>query len=116
MIRLPICGSEKSSLIAESTPITARTASMIPIIPVSYTHLLADTEAEQDEIDAAAAALKTAIDGLKLAEEISTAVLEYALELAENVDTEGVADSVVEIFNDRKAAAQDILELSLIHI
>ena len=72
--------------------------------------VLADTEAEQDEIDAAAAALKTAIDGLKLAEEISTAVLEYALELAENVDTEGVADSVVEIFNDRKAAAQDILE------
>ena len=32
------------------------------------------------------------------------------MKLAENVDTEGVVDSVVEIFNDRKAAAQDILE------
>ena len=42
--------------------------------------------------------------------QVSTAVLEYALELAESVDTEGVIDSVVEIFNDRKAAAQDILE------
>ena len=42
--------------------------------------------------------------------DISTAVLEYALELAENVDTEGVIDSVVEIFNNAKAAAQDILD------
>ena len=42
--------------------------------------------------------------------DISTAVLEYALELAENADTEGVIDSVVEIFNNAKAAAQDILE------
>ena len=72
--------------------------------------VLADAEADQEEVDNAAAALQAAIDGLKLAEEISTAVLEYALKLAENVDTEGVADSVVEIFNDRKAAAQDILE------
>ena len=44
------------------------------------------------------------------AEDISTAVLEYALELAEDVDTEGVVSSVVEIFNERKAAAQDLLE------
>ena len=72
--------------------------------------VLTDTEAGQEDVDNAAAALQAAIDGLKLAEEISTAVLEYALELAENVDTEGVVDSVVEIFNDRKAAAQDILE------
>ena len=42
--------------------------------------------------------------------DISTAVLEYALELAENVDTEGVIDSVVEIFNNAKTAAQDILD------
>ena len=42
--------------------------------------------------------------------DISTAVLEYALELAENADAEGVIDSVVEIFNNAKAAAQDILE------
>ena len=72
--------------------------------------VFADAEAAQEDVDNAAAALQAAIDGLKLAEEISTAVLEYALELAENVDTEGVVDSVVEIFNDRKAAAQDILE------
>ena len=42
--------------------------------------------------------------------EISTSVLEYALELAETADTEGVIDSVAEIFNNAKAAAQDILE------
>ena len=41
--------------------------------------------------------------------EISTAVLEYALSLAETADTEGVVDSVVKIFNDAKAAAEDIL-------
>lgn len=41
---------------------------------------------------------------------VSTAVLEYALELAENVNTEGVVDSVVEIFNNTTAAAQDILD------
>ena len=61
-------------------------------------------------MDNAAAALQSAIDGLKLAGEISTAVLEYALELSETVDTEGVIESVVNIFNERKAAAQDILE------
>ena len=43
-------------------------------------------------------------------EEISTAVLEYALELAQAVDTEGVIGSVVEIFDNTKAAAQEILE------
>ena len=42
-------------------------------------------------------------------DEISTAVLEYALSLAETADTEGVVDSVVKIFNDAKAAAEDIL-------
>lgn len=43
-------------------------------------------------------------------EPVSTAVLEYVLGLAEDVDTDGVIDSVVEVFNDRKAAAYDILE------
>ena len=42
-------------------------------------------------------------------EEISTAVLKYALSLAETADTEGVVDSVVKNFNDAKAAAEDIL-------
>ncbi len=41
--------------------------------------------------------------------ELSTDVLEYALSLAETADTEGVVDSVVKIFNDAKAAAEDIL-------
>ena len=40
---------------------------------------------------------------------ISTAVLEYALSLAETADTEGAVDSVVKNFNDAKAAAEDIL-------
>ena len=43
------------------------------------------------------------------AEDLSTTVLEYALSLAETADTEGVVDSVVKIFNDAKAAAEDIL-------
>ena len=42
-------------------------------------------------------------------EPVSTTVLEYALSLAETADTEGVVDSVVKIFNDAKAAAEDIL-------
>ena len=46
---------------------------------------------------------------LASAEELSTTVLEYALSLAETADTEGVVDSVVKIFNDAKAAAEDIL-------
>ncbi len=42
-------------------------------------------------------------------DEISTAVLEYALSLAETADTEGVVDSVLNNFNNAKAAAEDIL-------
>ena len=51
------------------------------------------------------------MDNLKieLAEAPSTAVLEYALSLAETADTEGVAESVLNNFNDAKAAAEDIL-------
>ena len=72
--------------------------------------VFADAEAAQEEVDSAAAALQEAIDGLELAKEISTAVLEYALALAETADTEGVLDSVAEIFNNAKASAQNILE------
>ena len=53
---------------------------------------------------------KEGLEPAKEMEEISTAVLEYALSLAQTADTEGVLDSVVEIFNDAKASAQDILE------
>ena len=42
-------------------------------------------------------------------EELRLDVLQYALSLAETADTEGVVDSVVKIFNDAKAAAEDIL-------
>ena len=42
-------------------------------------------------------------------EEISTTVLEYALSLAETADTEGVADSVLNNFNNARTAAEDIL-------
>ena len=72
--------------------------------------VFADEEATQEEVDNAVAALQEAIDGLELAKEISTAVLEYALALAETADTEGVLDSVAEIFNNAKASAQNILE------
>ena len=72
--------------------------------------VFADAEATQEEVDNAVAALQKAIDGLELAKEISTAVLEYALALAETADTEGVLDSVAEVFNNAKASAQNILE------
>ena len=42
-------------------------------------------------------------------EELRLDVLQYALSLAETADTEGVIDSIVKIFNDAKAAAEDIL-------
>ena len=45
----------------------------------------------------------------KTPEEISTTVLEYALSLAETADTEGAVESVLNNFNDAKAAAEDIL-------
>ena len=47
--------------------------------------------------------------GEKEPEELSTTVLEYALSLAETADTEGVVDSVLNNFNNAKAAAEDIL-------
>lgn len=42
--------------------------------------------------------------------ELSTAVLKYALELAEDASTEGVVDAVVEKFEAAKAEAQRILD------
>ena len=68
-----------------------------------------NTDASQEDVDSAAAALRAAIDALVPPEPVSTTVLEYALSLAETADTEGVVDSVVKIFNDAKAAAEDIL-------
>ena len=44
------------------------------------------------------------------AEELSTAVLEYALELAKKADTTGVVESVVKRFEDAKTNAQTILD------
>ena len=42
-------------------------------------------------------------------EAVSTTVLEYALSLAETADTEGTVESVVKMFNDARAAAEEIL-------
>lgn len=53
--------------------------------------------------------IPVAVDTQAEQEEISTAVLEYALNLAEEADTDGVAASVVKIFNEARAEAQDIL-------
>ena len=89
---------------------TPETAEVFQTAYDAAKEVFADAAASQEEVDNAAAALQSAIDGLELAGEISTAVLEYALELSETVDTEGVIESVVNIFNERKAAAQDILE------
>ena len=89
---------------------TPETAEVFQTAYDAAKEVFADAAASQEEVDNAAAALQSAIDGLKLAGEISSAVLEYALELSETVDTEGVIESVVNIFNERKAAAQDILE------
>ena len=44
------------------------------------------------------------------AEELSTAVLEYALELAKKADTTGVVESVVNRFEEAKTNAQEILD------
>lgn len=53
--------------------------------------------------------IPVAVDTQAEQEEISTAVLEYALNLAEEADTDGVAASVVKLFNEARAEAQDIL-------
>ena len=88
---------------------TPETAEVFETAYDAAKEVFADAAASQEDVDSAAAELQAAIDGLKLAGDISTAVLEYALELSETVDTEGVVESVVNIFNERKAAAQDIL-------
>lgn len=53
--------------------------------------------------------IPVAVDTQAEQEEISTAVLEYALNLAEEADTDGVAASVVKLFNEARAEAQDVL-------
>lgn len=72
--------------------------------------LLMDQNALQEQIDEAALHLKDAIDHLVVAQKISTSTLEYTLELAQDVDSTGVIDSIVSMFNERKAAAQQLLE------
>ena len=67
---------------------TPETAEVFQTAYDAAKEVFADAAASQEEVDNAAAALQSAIDGLKLAGEISTAVLEYALELSETVDTE----------------------------
>ena len=73
--------------------------------------VLADEDADQTQIDAALTALNDAIEALEKVQtgEISTAVLEFALELAEKADTTGVVEDVAERFEALKAQAEDIL-------
>lgn len=53
---------------------------------------------------------KTDIGAAEYAEPVSTAVLEYAIELARKADTEGVVPAVVEKFNGCLTNAEDLLE------
>ena len=73
--------------------------------------VLRNDNVSEEEIGKTVRALQQALQELREtdSDELSTAVLEYALSLAETADTEGVVDSVVKIFNDAKAAAEDIL-------
>lgn len=52
---------------------------------------------------------KTDIGAAEYAEPVSTAVLEYAIELARKADTEGVVPAVVEKFNGCLTNAEDLL-------
>lgn len=52
---------------------------------------------------------KTDIGAAEYAEPVSTAVLEYAIELARTADTEGVVPAVVEKFNECLTNAEDLL-------
>lgn len=52
---------------------------------------------------------KTDIGAAEYAEPVSTAVLEYAIELARKADTEGVVPAVVEKFNECLTNAEDLL-------
>lgn len=74
-------------------------------------NLLVDVNSSMSELDQVREDLQAALDGLTAIEqeELSTAVLEYALELAEKADTTGVVSSVVEKFDAAIAQAEDIL-------
>src|SRR5699024_12413585 len=65
-----------------------------------------NAEASQEEVDNIVEVLQKAIDGLELEKEISTAVLEYELALAETAETERVLDYVVENFDNDYGATQ----------
>lgn len=52
---------------------------------------------------------KTDIGAAEYAEPVSTAVLEYAIELARTADTEGVVPAVVDKFNECLTNAEDLL-------
>lgn len=52
---------------------------------------------------------KTDIGAAEYAEPVSTAVLEYAIELARKADTEGVVPAVVDKFNECLTNAEDLL-------
>lgn len=52
---------------------------------------------------------KTDIGAAEYAEPVSTAVLEYAIELAKKADTEGVVPAVAEKFNECLTNAEDLL-------
>lgn len=71
-------------------------------------------EVAKDEVTAAVMALKTAQDNLVPgeAEEVSTAVLEYAIELAKKAQTDNVIQSVLEKFQAALTNAEEVLELA----
>ena len=77
--------------------------------------LYAQGSTDTDAVQAAAAALEAAIEALKEnpapGGEISTAILEYAIELAEgiDIDSSGVIDAVKENFETALQNAKDIL-------
>ena len=73
--------------------------------------VLQDELATQDQVDEVETILREAVKGLvkSEAQNLSTAVLEYALELAKKADTAGVNKQVVEKFEAAVAHGQEIL-------
>ena len=71
--------------------------------------VLADTEAAQEQVDAAADALQTAVDGLR----VSKTMLEYFLNQAklhvENGDTANVVESVKKLFDEAIAEGEAVM-------
>lgn len=73
--------------------------------------LISDVNTKMESLREISEKLKAAMDGLKASEvtKISTKVLEYALELAEGVSTEGVIPSVAERYETALTKAEEIL-------